>query len=333
MNDEPNNLLDGYLDDTLSPEERRRFQTRIRHDPNFARQTAVGALLHDRLRTEFGLAQPAGRPETAERKARTGGPFSRSPRRTWIAATLFTTAALVVIGFFLFHADTAAPASAANIAIDRLLEAARRQVDRVYRIRITDYGPGGPRPQVRADRGGVKPNVDGAELSVRGSDQFVLLRRFADDTPFVTGSDGEIGWAVPPSGRVHLSRDVRRYRRAVPGEHAEIPFLDLPAGLETLRRDYDLRLVEGDPSATGPESWSRLEGQKRPHVRGGAQRVRIQFDAAGTAHHISLAGLSPGEPDGSPESVELELLADRPVPPDFFRHESHHAADRPLGWE
>jgi hypothetical protein len=186
---------------------------------------------------------------------------------------------------------------------------------------------------VATDRGGIKPNVDGAELYVRGADQFVLIRRFADGSPFITGSDGDIGWAVPPTGHVHLSRDVRRFRRAVPGERDAIPFLDLEASLEELRRDYDLELVEGNAGATGAEGWSRLDARKHPHVRGGAEYVQIWFDAAGAAHRIAMQGLPQGEPDGSPQAVELDLVKNRDVPPNFFHHETHHAPDRPLAWE
>ncbi|MBL9093621.1 MAG: hypothetical protein JNL96_20555 [Planctomycetaceae bacterium] len=328
MHDDYQFLIDGYLDDTLAAHELRRLNDFVKSDAECARQFARAALLHDRLRTEVALSEASPPPiRSAERPQ-----ASSVSRRNRLAAALITTAAAVVIGFVMRHGG-ATPASAASLALDRIIEAASQQVDRVYRIRITDYGPNGPQPQVAADRGGVKPNVDGAELSVRGRDQFVLVRRFADGSPFVTGSDGEIGWAVPPTGHVHLSRDIRRFRRAVPGEREAIPFLDLEASLEELRRDYELELVEGDAQAAGAEGWSRLDARKHKRVRGGPEQVQIWFDGAGTAHRIALLGLPHGEPDGSPQAVQLDLLTNRDVPTNFFHHDMHHAPDRPQAWE
>ena len=329
MSDDYQSLIDGYFDDVLSPEHLRRVESLLRENPEFARRFASASLLHDRLRTEFSLPDIGNADHATSARTTPALP----PRRRWVVATMAATAALVVLGVFFQPHGAVAPASAASLAIDQMIEAAGRQIDRVYRIRITDFGPGGPVAQVPADRNGVKPNVDGAELSVRGDDQFVLVRRFGDGTPFTTGSDGEIGWAAPPTGHVHLSRDIRRFRRAVPGEREEIPFLDLRVCLEELRRDYELNLVAADDDGAGGKGWSRLDADKRPHVRGGAQRVQIWFDAAGTAHRITLQGLPQGEPDGSPRSVELELLTQREVSPNFFHHDTHHAPGRPIAWE
>lgn len=335
MNDDTARLIDAYLDDQLSADDVRRVNDLVRNDPEFARNLAKAAMLHDRLRTEVAAAEVAATEASAvEPASSVRNPASISgSRRKWIVSAMIATAASLLIGFVLQHGGGVSPVSAASVALDRMIAAASQQIDRVYRIRITDFGPGGPQPQAEADRRGVKPNVDGAELFIRGRDQFVLLRRFADGSPFVTGSDGTIGWAVPPTGHVHLSRDVRRFRRAVPGERDAIPFLDLEASLQELRRDYDLELLEAASTEPNPDAWSRLEARKRSHVRGGAERVQIWFDAAGTAHRIVLQGLSQGEPDGSPHAVELDLLKDRKVPANVFEHEAHHAADRPQSWE
>lgn len=329
MYDDHQSLIDAYLDELLSEDDLQRVNTLVKDDPDFARQLARASWMHDRLRTEVALI---GATESAVSAAPASTNLTTS-RRSWVVGAWITTAAVLMIGFVLHHGGAVSPASAAGIALERIIEAAQQQVDRVYRIRITDYGPGGPQPQVAADRGGIKPNVDGAELYVRGVDQFVLIRRFADGSPFVTGSDGDIGWAVPPTGRVHLSHDVRRFRRAVPGERDAIPFLDLEASLKELRRDYDLELIEGDASAIDANGWSRLDARKRSHVRGGAEHVQIWFDAAGTAHRIALRGLPQGEPDGSPRAVELDLQKNRGTSPNFFHHDSHHAPDRPQNWE
>lgn len=321
MHDEQR-LIDGYLDDVLSSDELAQLNKLLKNDEEFARSFAVATLMHDRLRTEFA-ALPAEDRVTIS--------LSR-PRRGWLVATL-ATAASIAAAFLLPHAMTVSPASAASAAVERLIEVAGRQIDRVYHIRVTDFGANGSPPVVMSGGGGKKPGIDGAELVVRGPEQFVLTRTFGDGTKFVTGSDGEIGWAVAPRGHVHLSRDLRRFRRAVPGEHEAIPFLDLRSGLEELRRDYELSLV--DPAAAGHDAhgWSRLDAVKHSRVRGGPEQVQIWFDEAGTAQKIALTGIPQDGPEPGPRAVVLELQPERTVAADFFHHEAHHMPDRPIDWE
>ena len=323
MHDEQR-LIDGYLDETLLADDFARCETLVKSSPEFARRLAVASLLHDRLRSESVMAMPTT--SIAERASSLGTPATWG--RTWAALTAI--AAAFLIGFFLRPDAAVSRASAANLAVERMIEAANRQIDRIYHIRVTDFGSQGPPPVVPSDRLGRKPGIDGAELFVRGPEQFVLLRTFGDGTKFVTGSDGEIGWAAAPTGHVHLSRDVRRFRRAVPGEHEEIPFLDLEKGLHALQRDFELTLAEQTDLASGQ---NRLDAVKKPHVRGGPTEIQIWFDADGTAHRIRLVGLPAEDGESGTRTVVLELQPERSVATDFFRHESHHAADRPLDWE
>lgn len=337
MSDDKEFLIDGYLDGVLSPDDLQRLNDLLKEDRGFAQHFAKASLLHDRLQLEMRLDETNfERPqrEVGRRKDETHR-ISRHDHthRRWTLAAACSLAAVALIAFLTSHFGAVAPASAADTALDRMIEAASRPTDRIYRIRITDYGPGGPPLVVMKDRNGIKPSVDGAELYVRGSDKFVLLRRFGDGSPFTTGSDGSIGWAAPPTGHVHLSNDTRRFRRAVPGEHDDIPFLDLESGLRGLRRDYELSLRPIEATEAGSERRQVLEGVKRRGVHRGPERVAIVFDDAGIAHRITLSGLPEGEPDDSPRAVELELLAPRDLGQDFFKHESHHAPDRPVDWE
>jgi hypothetical protein len=336
MNDDHQSLIDGYLDDCLSPEDSTRLNLLLKADAGFARRFARAMLLHDRLHTEHQASAIASASELLEPRVELPA-ARRIPllRGSWAVTSLTAIAATVVVGFFFWHAETATTASAASVALDRMIEAASQPVDRVYRIRVTDPGPAGAVPQVFSGKNGRKPGVDGAELYVRGSDKFVLVRHFADGTDFITGSDGALGWAVAPRGHVHLSRDVRRFRRAVPGEHEEIPFTDMESGFSELRRAYDLKLAAVDEAAAEradaqQQGWSRLDAVKRRPGRSPGE-VRIWFDSAGVAHRIELLGLS--QDDTGPRAVALELIEQRDLGPEFFKHESHHGADRPLDWE
>lgn len=327
MSDELHNLINGYLDGCLSDQEARRLNELLQADADHARRFAWAVLLHDRLQAEVQTGALSAAPLSEPPRV---VPISR--QRRWTATAVGAIAAIVLLGVFLWHGDTVPTASAAVLALDRMIEAASQPVDRMYRIRVTDHGPGGARPPVFSGGKGRKPGVDGAELYVRGSDKFVLVRHFGNGSDFITGSDGALGWAVAPKGPVHVSRDTRRFRRAVPGEHEEVPFLDLNAGFAELRRGYQLELSTAEETSNQkPETQHQLVAVKRSSDRPGPERVTLWFDSTGVAHRIELAGLPPDE--GGARAVVLELVDQRDLGPDFFKHETHHDASRPVDWE
>jgi hypothetical protein len=316
-------LIAGYLDDCLSDDEATQLGRLVASEPDTARELARAAMLHDRLRDLFREESVIG-----ETPAAVDGPDGFQPLqplqrpRRWLVA-LLAVAAVVTLAFFFQPRSGGGIAAAA--ALDRLVAAATSPIDREYRIDVLDHGPDGPPPTVMSAGKGRKPGINGASLFVRGIDRFVLVRRFGDGTEFLTGCDGTIGWAVPPKGRVHLSEDARRFRRGVPGEHEELPFVDLRSGFEGLRRGYDLSLV---PEANGQQL---LEARRRARRQRGPDTVRVWFDQAGVATRIEIEGL-PVE-DNMPRSVAMTLVSQQDRGERFYAHETHHPAERPVSWE
>jgi hypothetical protein len=327
MNEELQKLINGYFDERLSPEEQLRLNTLVKDSAEHAAQFARATLLHDRLHAEMQVGLLSNEQYVECRSA----PLFASRTKRWTWGTLALAASLLLAAGIIWQGGNGSSASAAVTALDRMIEAAGLPIDRVYRIVVTDRGPGGVAPPISSGAKGRKPGIDDAELYVRGSDQFVLIRRFADGTTFITGSDGKIGWAAPPRGHVHLSKDTRRFRRAVPGEHEEIPFVDLRAGLAVLRRGYTLDLTAAGQADAKTDHESRLVAVKQSAERPGPEQVEIWFDAAGVAHRIEMRGL-PRDEHGV-KSVMLELLDRRDLGAEFFSHETHHDADRPIDWE
>jgi hypothetical protein len=312
MNHELQNLLDGYLDDQLSSDELERLNALLKEHPEHAQQAARVFLLHDRLHAEVRAESQTGEPVDHAIVA-TG---SYTHRRRWVAPALAAVVAFLFVGLLLWQGDTTSSASAAVIALDRMIEAAGEPVDRVYRILVTDPGPDGAEPPVPSGGQGRKPGIEGATLYVRGSDQFVLIRRFGDGTEFITGSDGEIGWAAAPKG---------------PGEHEELPFIDLEAGFSALRRGYDLELKDLPLPEDASKAERELIATKRSADRPGPERVQIAFDSAGVARRIDISGLKNSELRA--RGVALELIEQRDLGPDFFKHETHHDLSRATDWE
>jgi hypothetical protein len=338
MTDDRLMLLDRFVDNDVDAKERAEVLTLLETDAAavdaLLARAALVSTLHRSLRRrrlqetalkEAGLNYLAVDEELSERPSRGWS------RRSWTFSGLGAIAALVMLALFVSNSFLSNSATAASVALDRMIAAVSQSIDRVYRIRVTDHGPDGVAPQVFSGGGGRKPGVDGAELYVRGADKFVLIRQFGNGTKFITGCDGEIGWAVAPKGPIHLSKDTRRFRRAVPGEHEEIPFIDLQSGLAELRRAYDLSLVTTDDVESDMHGWRQLQAVKHKRDYRGPDLVQIWFDTEGVAHRIAINGMQPDP--GAPTSVELELI-DREIPSaDFYQHETHHDAGRPIRWE
>ena len=312
-------LIEGHLDGTLDEDDEHRLGRLVAESAEAAGRLARAMLVHDRLIDVL----------RSERES-SASVSPVVPRSRLLRLTLPLGLAVgIAVGSLLLLRPAPANASAALERLERLVRASAAATDRQYAIRVVDHGPGGVPDPVPSEAWGRKPGVDGATLFVRGADKFVFVRTFADGTVFINGCDGEIGWSVPPTGHVHLSEDRRRFRRGIPGERDDLPFLSLAEGLAGLRRGYALSLVEA-PEAGGR---LRLEAVRTDSRHRGPARAMIDFPAGddAAAERIELGGLAP---DGSgPDGVVLELVERALLPADFFDHAHHHDASRPVDWE
>ena len=325
-NAEIDRLIEGYLDGTLDDDDEARLGRLVAESAGVARRLVGAVLVHDRL-IDLLRGEASASAATIEAESFVPPPAIHRSRAFRLALPLGMAAVLAVGSLLLLRPANAS--ASASAALERLVRVSAAATDRQYAIRVVDHGPGGVPDPVPADVGGRKPGVDGATLSVRGTDKFVFVRTFADGTAFINGCDGTIGWSVPPTGHVHLSEDRRRFRRGIPGERDDLPFLSLAEGLAGLRRGYALTLVE----APGGDGRLRLEAVRTDSRHRGPARATIDFPAgdAAAAERIELGGLAP---DGSgPDGVVLELVDRTDLPADFFDHAHHHDASRPVDWE
>ncbi|CAB4975261.1 MAG: hypothetical protein F2840_18145 [Actinobacteria bacterium] len=321
-------LIEGHLDGTLDDAAEARLGRLVAESAVVAGRLARAVLVHDRL-IDLLRGEASASAATIEAESSVPPPAIHRSRAFRLALPLGMAAVLAVGSLLLLRPAPANASASASAALERLVRASAAATDRQYAIRVVDHGPGGVPDPVPADVGGRKPGVDGATLFVRGADKFVFVRTFADGTAFINGCDGTIGWSVPPTGHVHLSEDQRRFRRGIPGERDDLPFLSLAEGLAGFRRGYALSLVEA-PEAGGR---LRLEAVRTDSRHRGPARATIDFPAgaAAAAERIELGGLAP---DGSgPDGVVLELVERAPLPADFFDHAHHHDASRLVDWE
>jgi hypothetical protein len=301
---DPRALIYGHLDGVLTAEEEAALNEWLKADPANAAEFAAVVRLHDRLRAAFAPAAPAPpKPAAAD----------RPPRRWRRVGVLAGLAVGLLAGLSAVWWMTPAPLSAAA-ELDRLIVRSDGTGDRTYVIRSLDPNPAPTEPR--------QPPIDGAQLSIRPPDRYVLVRHFPDGRPYVTGSDGERNWDVPPTAPVRLSRDPLRFRWPLPGHQHGIPFADLRSDLVQLRDAYHV-------SALGTDTAGRrgLLAEKKSAEYRGPRRVELWYDpATGVIHRMVFAGLPKAR--GGPDSVAVELVDQDPLPPDFFQHIAHHTPDR-----
>ena len=314
MNHDLRQLANSYLDGVLTEEQEGELNAWVKTAPENAPPFADMVRFHDRLHnvirtetTSVTRSEPIAN-SAPHRDAR--------PRRYWRRGALVSgLVALVAVVFVAVWSSNPPQASAAT-ELDRLIDKATDAGDRSYVIRNIDARP--EQPEER------RPPIDGATLDVRRPDKYVLVRKFPDGRPFVTGSDGEKSWSVPPdgAGAVRVSGDPLRFRGPVPGHQHGIPFADLRSDLVQLRDAYIVTPLGSD--AAGKRG---LLAIKKSVEYRGPNRVELWYDpATGVIHRMVFAGMPKAR--GGPDSVAVELLEQRELGNDFFRHPAHHAADR-----
>lgn len=316
-------LIDGYLDELLTADEHQQLAQWIKSDPSHARQFAEAIMLHDQLRADMLAAEvltAEGPPTGLQRASSREAAVAEASTRRRVAGIFSAVCVLLVVALVNWRASTTS-AVAASVALERIIQACERGEDRTYLI--TALEDGAPSRSEEGRKLGPTPSVDGALLHVRGEEQYVLERFYADGTRFVTGSDGRTSWAVPPHGRVRVSGDLNRFRGTVPGQQHAIPFVDMTTSLRQLTDAYDLE----DTTSPSSHDWRQITANRKPSVNGGPKRVTIQYAAeSGLIHAMVLERLPQAR--GGPRSVELTLVDSSDLGSGFFGHAAHHEAAR-----
>lgn len=334
MTNDPKQLIDGYLDETLSSDEHELLNRWLKVSPENAQRLAQATLLHDRLRSEH-LALDAA-PEISHRAL--AQVLDETDRTTGASALRLsrwaTSAAIVAAMLFaavLWKGFGESSASAAVVELNRIIAANAQPSDRTYQITLEEAAL--PRRQrersesLESNRP-PKPPMEGAVLHIRGGGQFVLVRKTADGQPFVTGSNGQTSWAVRPDGPVRFSSDLTRFNRDLPGHEHSMPLSNIHDGLERLREAFDVQLlpVESGDEASVDEEPSRLIVAVKKRGFRGPKRVEVTYSVrSGHIRQMRFVEMPYG-----PERLTLRmtLVDEQPLGNDFFDHQSHHDADR-----
>jgi hypothetical protein len=243
----------------------------------------------------------------------------------WNSAVAFlVSSALLIFGINLI---TNRNQLGASQEVTRMLKSLARG-DRLYEVDVEQVAlPDNKRLEKYDSTRPPKPTLEGAKLYVRGNDQFVLMRFREDRMPFVTGSDGQIGWAIPPHGPIRISKHPETFNRDLPGHEHSIPLVNISQGLAQIQKAYAIQVLPATEVDGESPSESILIASKKRGERG-PKRIEIQYDSqTGRISQMRFVEMPYG-----PErlTVRLTLMDEPNLPSDFFHHSHHHSSDQEI---
>jgi hypothetical protein len=325
MSFDPLLLINRYFDGDLSQEELQHLETALNSSDELRKAFVQVALIHEKLSQELA---PLGFESSALELTRTESESQRShqPERymRWRSTIMFlATSVLLMIGVFLVLNRN--PLSASQ-EITRLIQSLSIG-DRLYRIDVEQIALPSQKQLERYDSSRPpKPSLDGAELYLRRADQFVLKRYSESKSVFITGSDGQIGWAIALDGSIRISNDAYEFSRDLPGHEHSIPLANLTQGLTQIQKAYATQIVPVSSNGVQEDQEAMLIATKKPGQRG-PKRIEMQYQVQ-TGRIVQIRFI---EMPYGPErlTVRLTLIDEDNLPRDFFRYSYHQTAERP----
>lgn len=315
MNNNIQKLIDGYLDETLSGDQETELIHWLKSCPSnakiFASAIQFHNKLHDLIQTEKTLILHPMHETQIFQKVNIR-PEKNYWTQTSITAGIASMIGIIIFvywGFFTSHAS-------ATSEIERIANSASSLLDRTYKIKALDNTP-----EILNDR---QPGIDGGILHVQPPDKYVLIRKFPDKRPFITGSDGSNSWSIPPEGAIRISTNELRFIGPVPGNQHGIPFVDLRSDLAQLKTAYELDFLPNDKNGL-----RGIKANKKSAEHRGPKRVELWYEPkTGVLQKMIFSGMPQGR--GGPSNVSAELIDNSKLPEGFFKHNFHHLPDRQI---
>ena len=203
--------------------------------------------------------------------------------------------------------------------------------DRTYAIRMWQQRPGTRRDR-RRHAGEMsdtrKASLDGATLYLRGRDMFVLARPTSTGRTVLNGFDGRQSWLIRPKKPVLVSDDPNRFRIPMPEELAAVLSLDIISTLECIRDGYDVEHLGTDLiGASAERACTRLRAIKRDRRIRGPKVIELwSHPDSGLLRRIVFEDVKV-QGRATPRHLAIDLVSEKPLPRDWFKHLTHHALD------
>lgn len=206
----------------------------------------------------------------------------------------------------------------ASAALDRVISASKRNIDRSFRIETIP--PTSPSPPQRSDRGRFPPNLylHQATLWLRHPGQFVLRQTLPNEEIRFLGCNGNQSWSKRGDHPAEISSNPERFGGGVLAKHREFAFIDPYEQLPELSSAYTLTWI--DRSST---SLWKLRASRQSTTSGGAKEIDLWFNPqSGELQRMILHQLPRDQ--GGPSEVSITLESTSSLPSDFFNPNFPH---------
>jgi len=314
-------LISRQLDGDLSEAEFLELQAWLNADAENALRFSNLAKLHERLDFHFRTGVESASPSNPS-------PAVFGNLKHWAAFSMAATAASVILVgvVLLLQGFTEKPVQATGKKLRDIIQANKERGPRTFKVE--PFGSSRKRfNEKRKTNKKPEPSLDNAILHLRGDDQYVLIRNLADGSQFITGSDGNCSWSVPPRGRVRISQDPHRFQGKLPGSQQGIPFIDMTSNLKVLSDDYEIRWIPSEQNI--PQGLGKLVAEKKSRSYRGPKYVEISCQPdTNEIVEIIMEGLPQAQ--GGPKSITMKLIAEKEFAPNFFDHTYHHRGNRKI---
>ena len=330
MNPSDLDLIHRYLDGEITEAQMLQLEQSLARSIELRQEFVRISILDEKLSQQLSKTAPADptpTPTPTPSEAEIGLPKAPNQAASW-SSIVAMLASLALLLMALLIGSNRNQLNAAQ-ELHKILKSLALG-DRHYRVDVeqavlpSKKQPNKKQLQQHDERRPPKPSLEDAKLYVRGTDEFVLMRFLQDGTPFVTGSDGQVGWAIAPNGPVRVSQDKQRFNRDLPGHEHSIPLSNLSQGLTQIQKAYHVQIIPSSPGDAGDEQDAVLVATKKRGERG-PSRIEIQY----ASNSGRIAQMRFIEMPYGPErlTLRLTLIDELTLPESFFHHSHHHSSD------
>ena len=330
MNPSDLDLIHRYLDGEITEAQMLQLEQSLARSIELRQEFVRISILDEKLSQQLSKTAPADptpTPTPTPSEAEIGLPKAPNQAASW-SSIVAMLASLALLLMALLIGSNRNQLNAAQ-ELHKILKSLALG-DRHYRVDVeqavlpSKKQPNKKQLQHHDERRPPKPSLEDAKLYVRGTDEFVLMRFLQDGTPFVTGSDGQVGWAIAPNGPVRVSQDKQRFNRDLPGHEHSIPLSNLSQGLTQIQKAYHVQIIPSSPGDAGDEQDAVLVATKKRGERG-PSRIEIQY----ASNSGRIAQMRFIEMPYGPErlTLRLTLIDELTLPESFFHHSHHHSSD------
>ncbi|MFM7055503.1 MAG: hypothetical protein ACKO2P_01130 [Planctomycetota bacterium] len=342
----PEELMNGYLDQTLTASQHADLQVWLQQSPDHVRRFTDLLMLHNQLRSDslsFTTASHLQLSQTIMADPATAAAsgnhfrFRHRLRRRMVRRVSGLAAALLLLLVcfdFLRPFGGQATATAASAELSRLISHSQVRTDRTWQIEVEAASIAGRRygRKTAGEKRPPKPPMDHAVLHLRSGGQFVLIRHQPDGRDFISGRNATHSWAVRPGSPVRVSSDLQRFSRDLPGHEHSLSFTELSATLQQLQKSCDVQIIDGgSPADAAPQEAATAErlliAVRRPGFQG-PRRIEIAYnESSHEIHQLRFIDMPYG-----PErlTLRLTLTSHETLPDSFFNHSAHHPPELPV---